>query len=224
MAVWWRRALPALVLTTCGAALPGCSSTHHKATGTSATQGNASIASSSAPTMSSGSKPPRTTKPNPHSAARPSGPSRSTVSGSGGAAARSSGQCELTSASNVASAFGGRVGRETAATSGIGNPLCQFELTGSNTGVPGKVSVTIDASASPATFAKSKQQLAGAATVSGVGDAAFYLPGTATLHFLKGRNAGVIQADFRMPHGMPRNPSQVQADSIVLAKVMAAHL
>src|SRR4029079_19377767 len=87
-----------------------------------------------------------------------------------------------------------------------------------------KVSVTIDASASPATFAKSKQQLAGAATGSGVGDAAFYLPGTATLHFLKGRNAGVIQADFRMPHGMPRNPSQVQADSIVLAKVMAAHL
>ena len=224
MAVWWRRALPALVLATCGAALAGCSSTHHKATGTSATQGNASIASSSAPTMSSGSKPPRTTKPNPHSAARPSGPSRSTVSGSGGAAARSSGQCALTSASNVASAFGGRVGRETAATSGIGNPLCQFELTGSNAGVPGKVSVTIDASASPATFAKSKQQMTGAATVSGVGDAAFYLPGTATLHFLKGRNAGVIQADFRMPLGMPRNPSQVQADSIVLAKVMAAHL
>ena len=223
MAVWWRRAVPALVLAICGATLAGCSSTHHKATGTSATQGNSSIASSSAPTMSSGSKPPQTTRPNPHSAA-PSGPSRSTAGGSGGAAARSSGQCELTSAANVASAFGGRVGRETAATSGIGNPLCQFELTGSNTGVPGKVSVTIDASASPATFAKSKQQLAGAATVSGVGDAAFYLPGTATLHFLKGRNAGVIQADFRMPHGMPRNPSQVQADSIVLAKVMAAHL
>jgi hypothetical protein len=74
------------------------------------------------------------------------------------------------------------------------------------------------------TFAKSKQQVAGAATVSGVGDAAFYLPGTATLHFLKGRTAGVIQADFRMPHGMPRNPTQVQADSIVLTKVMAAHL
>jgi hypothetical protein len=108
--------------------------------------------------------------------------------------------------------------------SGIGNPLCQFVLTGSNTGIPGKVSVTIDASASSTAFAKSKQQMAGAATVSGVGDAAFYLPGTATLHFLKGRHEGIIQADFRMPHGMPRNPSQVQTDSIVLAKVMAAHL
>jgi hypothetical protein len=97
-------------------------------------------------------------------------------------------------------------------------------LTGSNTGVPGKVSVTIDASASQATFVKTKQQMAGATTVSGVGDAAFYLPDTATLHFLKARNAGVIQADFRMPHGMPRNPNQVQADSIVLAKAMAARL
>lgn len=109
-------------------------------------------------------------------------------------------------------------------TSGIGNPLCQFVLTGSNTGIPGKVSVTIDASITPAIFVKTKQQMAGATTVSGVGDAAFYLPTTSTLHFLKGRNAGIIQADFRMPHGMPRNPSQVQADSIVLAKAMAAHL
>jgi hypothetical protein len=223
MAVWWRRAVPALVLATCGFTLAGCSSTRHKATGATATQGNSSIASSSAPTRSSGSEPSQTTKPNTHSAA-PSGPSRSTASGSGTAAARASGRCELTSASNVASAFGGRIGRETAATSGIGNPLCQFELTGSNTGVPGKLSVTIDTSASPASFAKSKQQMAGAATVSGVGDAAFYLPGTATLYFLKGRNSGVIQADFRMPHGMPRNPSQVQADSIVLARVIAAHL
>lgn len=66
------------------------------------------------------------------------------------------------------------------------------------------------------------QQLA--TTVSGVADAAFYLPSTATLHFLKGRNAGVIQADFRMPHGMPRNLSQVQADSVVLAKAIAADL
>jgi hypothetical protein len=116
------------------------------------------------------------------------------------------------------------VGSETAKTSGIGNPLCQFVLTGSNTGVAGNVSVTIDASVSPATFVKTKQQMAGATTVSGVGDAAFYLPGTATLHFLKGRNAGVIQADFRMPHGMPPKPSQVQADSIVLAKAIAADL
>jgi len=116
------------------------------------------------------------------------------------------------------------VGSETAKTSGIGNPLCQFALTGSNAGVPGSVSVTIDASVATATFVKTKQQLAGATTVSGVGDAAFYLPVTATLHFLKGRNAGVIQADFRMPHGMPRNPSQVQADSIVLAKAIAASL
>jgi hypothetical protein len=109
-------------------------------------------------------------------------------------------------------------------TSGIGNPLCQFVLTGSNTGVPGKVSVTIDASVTSTAFVKTKQQMAGATTVFGVGDAAFYLPGAATLHFLKGRNAGIIQADFRMPHGMPRDPIQMQADSIVLAKAMAAHL
>src|SRR6476620_6196651 len=64
MAVWWRRAVPALVLATCGAALAGCRSTDHKATGTSATQGNSSIASSSGPPMSSGSKPPQKTKPN----------------------------------------------------------------------------------------------------------------------------------------------------------------
>jgi hypothetical protein len=116
------------------------------------------------------------------------------------------------------------VGSETAKSSGIGNPLCQFVPTGPNTGVAGTVSVTIDASVSPATFVKTKQQLAGATTVSGFGDAAFYLPSTATLHFLKGRNAGVIQVDFRVPHGMPRNPSQVQADSVVLAKAIAADL
>ena len=133
-------------------------------------------------------------------------------------------KCQIISAPNVASAFGGRVVSETAKTSGIGNPLCQFGVTGSNAGVPGNVSVTIDASVSPAIFVKTKQQLAGAATVAGVGDAAFYLPGTATLHFLKGRNACVIEADFRRPHGMPLKPSQVQADSIALARAIAANL
>jgi hypothetical protein len=96
------------------------------------------------------------------------------------------------------------VGSETATTSGIGKPLCPFGLTGSNPAVPGKVSVTIDASVSPATYAKTMEEMAGATTVPPSGDAAFYLAGTASLRFLKRRNAGMIQADFGCHMGCRR--------------------
>ena len=124
----------------------------------------------------------------------------------------------------MASAFGGKVASETAGTSGIGNPICQFALTKSNAAAPGRVSVTLNAAYSTAAFARVKKQAQGASPLTGIGESAFYVDGTATLQFIKGRTAVVIQADIRMPGGTPPKPSQVRADTVLLAKAIAADL
>ena len=199
-------------------ALTACTATHH----TSRAPSSAGSTSVSAPSSTTKLGP---TIPSRSAPAHPSKPaSSSNPAGAEAATGGAVGQCKITSSPDVASAFGGKVGTETAGTSGIGNPICRFTLAKSNAGAPGTVSVTLNASASATEFAQLKKQTQGGTSLSGVGDNAFYVSNTATLQFLKGHSAVVMQANIRVPGGMPPKPVQVRADSVALAKAIAANL
>ncbi len=222
-----RRAGVVLAVAFALAAASACTSTHHSA------DAPASVSSpplTSAAARSSSTTPagPTTTKPPAPSGSRngPVRPSSAPTSpgGAEGATEGAVGECKITSSETVASAYGGKIGSESAGTSGIGNPICQFSLTKSNAAAPGHVSITVNASMSAAAFAKLRKQAQGAVTVQGIGDNAFYIPGTATMQFIKGRTAVVIQADLRLPHGMPPMPIRVRADTATLARLIAADL
>ena len=209
------------------AAASACTSTHHSAD-VPESASSASLTSAAAQPRSTTRPAPTTTKaPAPsgshNGSPRPS-PASTSPGGAEGATEGAVGECKITSSETVASAYGGEVGSETAGTSGIGNPICQFSLTRSNAAAPGHVSITLNASMSATAFANLKKQAQGAVTVQGVADNAFYVPGTATMQFIKGRTAVVIQADLRLPHGMPPMPTQVRADTAALARLIAADL
>ena len=223
--MWMRlsRAVGAFVVVALvSAGLAACGTSRHAAQSSPTAPSQARYTGSSPAGSTRASSQPGTTT-------RTTRPATSTATLAGGAEGETSdpdedGPCSLTNSADVGSAYGGKVTSETAGMSGIGNPICTFTLTSSNAGAPGRLSITIDASASAAAFASTRRHSAGAIAVSGVGDSAFYLSSTATLHFLKGHSAGVIQADFRMPHGMPPEPGRVRADTTALGKRVAAAL
>ena len=144
--------------------------------------------------------------------------------GAEGATPATTRECPIATSEAVASSYGGTVGTESAGTSPIGNPICQFSLTRSNTGDPGHITIALNASMSAATFAKIKRQAQGAVSMPGIDASAFYVPATLTMQFLKGHNAVVIQADLRAPHGLPRDPDRIRGDTAVLARAIAANL
>lgn len=133
------------------------------------------------------------------------------------------GPCKITTAHDVGAAYHGKVASETATTSGIGNPLCMFTLSGSNVGAPGTVTVTVNTSLSPAAFAQTKRHATGATSVA-VGDSAFYVAESGTLQFIKGDTAAVIQANLHVPGAKPPKPSQLLADTLTLSRTIAADL
>jgi hypothetical protein len=208
------------------AGLSACSSKHHSAAQSSTpTQSRAtsepSAGSASAPSSSAASG---------TSGRRGGGAPTSTPAGEGPSAAEGAtpvagAPCRITSSADVAVAFGGKVGTSTAGTSGIGNPICRFTLTKSNAGVPGTVSVTVNAKSTAKTFAQIKKSQPGAASVSGVGDSAFYVASTGTLQFIKGSQAAVLQATLRAAPGGPSpSANQVKADVTSLARSVAASM
>ena len=195
-----------------------CTSTHHTSR-PSSSAGPTSVSAPSSTTKSAPVSPSRSAPAHPSESAPSSNPAGAEAA-TGGAV----GQCRITSSSTVASAFGGKVGTETAGTSGIGNPICKFTLARSNAGAPGTVSVTLNTSANSKAFAQLKGQAQGGTSVSGVADDAFYVSNTATLQFLKGHTWVVMQANIRVPGGTPPKPTQVRADTVALAKTIAAAL
>jgi hypothetical protein len=209
MAAQPARIVCALAITA--VVVAGCTSGRHRAGSTPAATAAASpSAGRTAPTTAAASAPARR-KPS----TLPAGAEAPT--------ARGAGKCKITSTSDVAAAYRGKVTSESAATSGIGNPQCQFALSTSNAGVPGTVTITMNAPQSPATFARARQQARGA-TVSGAGDAAFYVASSATLEFRKGRTVATIRADLRVPGRPAPLPSRVRSDSVALARAVAADL
>ena len=244
------RASIALAVAFTLGATAACTSSHHGVRGTPAAASNAVQAPASATGLSPTR--PATTAPGPltppaaatspaTAAARPpatTGESDRAASDSGssgsagatspagaeGATPATTRECPIATSEAVASSYGGTVGTESAGTSPIGNPICQFSLTRSNAGDPGRITIALNASMSAATFAKIKRQAQGAVSTPGIGASAFYVPATLTMQFLKGHNAVVIQADLRAPHGLPRDPDRVRGDTVVLARAIAANL
>lgn len=209
------------------AGVSACSGKHHAADqqsrpGSSApsTASTASTGGGSAPTKPSHGK----TTAHGSGGGSKSAPSRNRSSGAEGATPAGAAQCRITAPGDVAAAFGGKVVTTSAGTSGIGNPICRFTLTKSNAGVPGTVSVTVDAKSSAKTFAQIKKSLPGATSVAGVGDSAFFVAGTSTVQFLKGSQAAVLQATLRAPGGPTPPAARVKSDLIVLAQSIAASM
>lgn len=218
------RALGAsLAVAALWAGLSACSSKHHSAAQPSTppqSSGSSSTGTRTVPTSPAGGHP---------SGHKSGGTSTSTAPGGGasgaeGATPVTGAPCRITSPTDVAAAFGGKVGPSTAGTSGIGNPICRFTLTKSNAGVPGTVSVTVDTKSSAKTFAQVKKSQPGAVSVGGVGDSAFYVASTGTLQFIKGSQAAVLQAVLRAPGGPAPSAARVKADVISLARTVAASM
>lgn len=133
-------------------------------------------------------------------------------------------RCQIATVAAVTRTFGGGKVAETVGTTGIGAPTCRFVLTTSNLRVPGTVTVTLTAGVSRATFARGRPATRGTATVTGIGDHAFYVPNSGTLQLLKGTTRVVVQTDLRIPAGPPARPKQLRKDVVALGAAIAAGL
>jgi hypothetical protein len=168
-----------------------------------------------------------TSSSNPPSATgSPTFPVRSTsVSPSAGAEQTTSAvseKCRITSTADVARHFRASKVSEVVGTTGIGNPMCRFTLGSSNVGVPGNVTVAAAKGTSLATFRRAQHATAGAESIAHVGDRAYYLPGTATLHLIKGGNHVVLQASLKVPGSATPKPKVLRADLVGLGRSIAA--
>jgi Protein of unknown function (DUF3558) len=129
--------------------------------------------------------------------------------------------CALTTPSAVAAAFGGTVASGKVVPDVVGK-ACWYQVTGSNLGVSGHILVTPLASLDAQTFAEAKK-LPGETDVPGVGDDAIYLAATTTMEILKGDTVIDAQPLFSSG-GQPVSGAKVKADTIALARSIAASL
>ena len=207
------------------AMLPACSSHHRSTAGSAGRPGPSSAgASSSAGAPATSGKPtsgkPSSGKP---SSGKPSGsagqPSGS--ASSGGSEGSTTGQvekCPITGANAVGAAFAAAVAHEQVSTSGIGSPLCTFDLSHSKTGVFGAVSATAISNYPAAAFAQSRKNSSGAQPVAGLGTSAFYVPSNHTLKVLSGSTALTLQyRGYLAGAGQPTD-GQIRSALIVIAR------
>ena len=136
-----------------------------------------------------------------HSEVRPTGFTRTTAtSRPGGAEAPTSttqDQCRIVSATAVKTVVGGTLVAETSGVSGVGNPVCMFELTKTAPHRDTRILFSANQSGTRARFRSTKAQTVGAKTIAGLGDDAFYVKATSTLQFIKGAKIVIIQATLR---------------------------
>lgn len=206
------------------AMLPACSSHHRTAAGSAGSSGSSSAGSSSSGAAASG-KPSGSSKP---SSARPSGstgqPSGSASSGgasSGGSEGSTTGQvekCPVTGTNAVGAAFAAAVAHEQVGTSGIGSPLCTFDLSHSKTGVFGAVSATAISNYPAAAFAQSRSSSSGAQPVAGLGTSAYYVPANHTLKVLSGSTALTLQYRGYLAGAGQPTAGQIRSALIVIAR------
>lgn len=196
------------------AMLPACSSHHRSTAGSAANAGSAPAGASSAPGGTAGGKP---------TSAKPSGsvgpPSGS--SSSGGSEGSTTGQvekCPVTGTAAVGTAFAATVAHEQVGTSGIGSPLCTFDLSHGKTGVFGALSATAVSNYPTAAFAQSRKSSSGAQPVAGLGTSAFYVPAEHTLKVLAGSTALTLQyRGYLAGSGQP-TAEKIRAALIAIAR------
>jgi hypothetical protein len=202
------------------AMLPACSSHHHTTAGSAGGSGSSSAGSGSSSGATAASGKPSGSKP---AGAKPSGsagqPSGS--ASSGGSEGSTTGQvekCPVTGSNTVGAAFAAAVAHEQVSTSGIGSPLCTFDLSHSKTGVFGAVSATAISNYPAAAFAQSRKSSSGAQPVAGLGTSAFYVPADHTLKVLSGSTALTLQyRGYLAGAGQPTD-GQIRSALIAIAR------
>jgi len=132
--------------------------------------------------------------------------------------------CSLTTPQAVAAAFGGTVATGTVDSSAVPDPTCNFAVTRSNLGPDGLVVVFLSPEQTADTFKTARGALRDAVPAPGVGDDAFYNPRSTSVELLKGSTVGTVQAVFGRFGGPPVDPARVQADTVALARAVAAGL
>jgi hypothetical protein len=133
-------------------------------------------------------------------------------------------KCTFSSAAAVQSVFGTSAPAETVDATPIGNPRCTFVVRSSNVGPGGTIVLTLSKSGNAADFAKSKSQVPGAVSVSGIGNNAFYIPADGELRFIKGTTVVVISARLSIPAQPQPKPAQLKADVLALGRSIASNV
>jgi hypothetical protein len=141
-----------------------------------------------------------------------------------GATGSTTTQCKFAATTAVSSAFGSTISAVSSSTSGIGNPICQFALVKSNAGPGGTVFMSLSANEGRPTFDQVHEQTTEAQAVSGVGDAAYFVPSSMTLYLVKGKAVLVAQAQLAAPGASAPSSAAVLPDLVSLGKAVAATL
>ncbi len=207
------------------AMLPACSSHHRSTAGSAGASGSSSASSSSSSGATASGKPTTSGKP---SSAKPSGSAGQSTGGapssgasSGGSEGSTTGQdekCPVTGSNAVGAAFAAAVAHEQVGTSGIGSPLCTFDLSHSKTGVFGAVSATAISNYPAAAFAQGRQSSSGAQPVAGLGTSAYYVPANHTLKVLSGSTALTLQYRGYLAGAGQPTAGQIRSALIVIAR------
>jgi hypothetical protein len=201
------------------AMLSACSSHHRTTAGSAGPSGSISNSTGSGKPAASTGKPANPGAKPSGSAAKPSGTASSTSSG--GSEGSSTGQaekCPVTSSAAVGAAFAATVAHEQVGTSGIGSPLCTFDLSHGQAGVFGAVSATAVGNYPAAAFAQSRKSSPGAQSVAGLGTSAFYQPANHTLKVLAGSTALTLQYNGYLAGSVQPTAARIRAALITLAR------
>lgn len=127
--------------------------------------------------------------------------------------------CKITAAKTAASAFGGTVRQTTGGKSGTGADICSFAIQGSNVGAPVTVQMSRTTQMTLRVFRQIESQ-AGGTPVTGVGQAAYYLPQQYTVRWYADSSA-VAAAVSMNPPPTTLQASSIKSDLIALARKVA---
>jgi hypothetical protein len=200
------------------AMLSACSS-HHRTTANSAA--NSGAVSSPATGSASPGATGKSSSAKPSSAKPSSSTGKPSSTSSGGSEGSTTGQvekCPVTSSAAVGAAFTATVAHEQVGTSGIGSPLCTFDLGHGQAGVFGAVSATAISNYPAAAFAQSRKSSTGAQPVAGLGTSAFYVPANHTLKVLAGSTALTLQYSGYLAGAAQPTADRIRAALITLAR------
>jgi hypothetical protein len=131
-------------------------------------------------------------------------------------------KCRVVSAAALKAAVGGKLVVETSGFSGVGNPVCMFEFAKTGAHPDLRIVLSSNQSGSRAAFRSTKARTAGAQTITGLGDGAFFVKATSTLQLRKGAKIVIIQATPRLAGASGTAPLIGKAVLVKIAKAVLA--
>jgi hypothetical protein len=106
-------------------------------------------------------------------------------------------KCRIVAATAIHAVVRGKLVAETAGFSGVGNPVCTFQFTGTATHQDLRVALSANQAGRRASFRSTKSRTAGAQTIQGLADDAFFVPSSSTLEFIKNSKVVIVQTTVR---------------------------